>query len=82
MFYKDVEISSNLNVNGDVSINKHLSVPDISITNIDALNNNINFLTDVSFDKNVEISNNLTVNGDVSINTRLSGMFLLIILVL
>ena len=69
LFYKDVEISSNLSVNGDVSINKHLSVSDVSITNIDALNNNINFLTDVSFDKNVEISNNLTVNGVMQITS-------------
>ena len=78
LFYKDVEISSNLTINGDVSINTRLNVPDVSINtrlnvpdvsinNIGALNNNINFLTDVSFNKNVEIGNDLTVNGVMEI---------------
>ena len=72
-FHKNVDISLNLQVDGEVSFNNLLRVPDASFINIDSLTGNeLNILSDASFQKKVEISDNLTVTqGEVSFNNLL-----------
>ena len=72
-FHKNVDISLNLQVDGEVSFNNLLRVPDASFINIDSLTGNeLNILSDASFQRKVEISDNLTVTqGEVSFNNLL-----------
>ena len=66
----DVSINNFLFVNGDVSINTLIRVPHASFDKIGSLSNNeLQIVTDASFQGMVEIANDLTVtHGDVSFN--------------
>jgi len=69
----DVSINTDLFVNKDVSINTLLRVPDASFDKIAALSNNeLQIVTDVSFQGMVEIPNDLNITyGEVSFNKLL-----------
>ena len=74
----NLEISNNLLVLGDASINKILEVSnnlyvlgDASINNILEVSNNFYVLGDASINNILEVSNNLLVLGDASINNIL-----------
>jgi predicted acyltransferase (DUF342 family) len=78
---------TNLNVNGDASINNVLEVSnnlivlgDTSINNVLEVSNNLYVLGDASINNVLEVSNNLYVLGDASINNVLEVSNNLIVL--
>jgi len=82
-----IEVSNNLLVLGDASINNMLEVSnnllikgDASINNILEVSNNLIVLGDASINNILEVSNNLIVLGDASINNILEVSNNLIVL--